>query len=125
MSLGINLAFRDNLILDKKENSRNNEIKFLKNFKKICDEKFKLEKSNKENKNKETLCFLYDIYKKFIEIQIVYKLQKLIMLNNLRQYLNNQNINKSDNEIKNNLLDINKLLKKIRKEIQIYKSYIL
>ena len=46
MSLGINLAFRDNLILDKKENSRNNEIKFLKNFKKICDEKFKLELVN-------------------------------------------------------------------------------
>jgi|TARA_B110000858_G_scaffold120765_1_gene137835 hypothetical protein len=124
MSLGINLAYRDNLLYKNKLKSQDNEIFFFNNFKKICDEKEKIEKSNKENNNKGTLDSLYNIYKKLIEKQIIYKLQKLVMLNNLQQYLKMYKSNISDKEINNNLLDINKLIKKLKKEIQIYKNFI-
>lgn len=122
MSLGKNLAYRDNLLYKNKLKSQDNEIIFLNNFKKICDEKQKIEKSNKENKNKGTLDSLYNIYKKLIEKQIIYKLQKLVMLNNLQQYLKMYKSKISDKEINNNLLDINKLIKKLKKEVQIYKT---
>ncbi len=124
MSLGENLAYRDNLLYNNKLKSQDNEIKFFNNFKKICDEKLIIENSNKENKNKGTLDSLYNIYKKLIERQIIYKLQKLVMLNNLQQYLKMYKSKTSDKEINNNLLDINKLIKKIKKEVQIYKSFL-
>jgi|TARA_Y100000389_G_scaffold151616_1_gene151394 hypothetical protein len=124
MSLGINLAYRDNLLYKNKLKSQDNEIIFFNNFKKIRDEKERIEKSNKENNNKGTLDSLYNIYKKLIEKQIIYKLQKLVMLNNLQQYLIMYKSKISDKEINNNLLDINKLIKKLKKETQIYKNFI-
>jgi hypothetical protein len=122
MSLGENLAYRDNLLYENKLKSQYNEKIFFNNFKKICDEKQKIEKTNKENKNKETLDSLYNIYKKLIEKEIIYKLQKLVMLNNLQQYLTIYKSKISDKELNNNLLDINKLIKKLKKEVQIYKT---
>jgi phosphoenolpyruvate carboxylase len=122
MSLGENLAYRDNLLYENKLKSQYNEKNFFNNFKKICDEKQKIEKTNKENKNKETLDSLYNIYKKLIEKEIIYKLQKLVMLNNLQQYLTIYKSKISDKELNNNLLDINKLIKKLKKEVQIYKT---
>ena len=124
MSLGINLAYRDNLLYKNKLKSQDNEIIFFNNFKKICDEKERIEKSNKENNNKGTLDSLYNIYKKLIEKQIIYKLQKLVMLNNLQQYLIMYKSKISDKEINNNLLDINKLIKKLKKETEKYKNFI-
>lgn len=122
MSLGENLAYRDNLLYENKLKSQYNEKIFFNNFKKICDEKQKIEKTNKENKNKETLDSLYNIYKKLIEKEIIYKLQKLVMLNNLQQYLTIYKSKISYKELNNNLLDINKLIKKLKKEVQIYKT---
>lgn len=122
MTLAKSLAFRDKLLEEKKNKQYLDEITILKNYINISNKKKELE--NQQDIN--NLYILDDIYKQTLNKLILFKLQKIEMLNNLIKYLyKNNNINDINdiNDI-NHINDLYKLVKNLKKQVYIYKKII-